>query len=102
MAKITDRDVEKIAALAKLRFDPSEKESYRVHLQEIVSYVEKLNELDTEGVDPTFSVQHRKQALRPDEVRPSLPREEALKNAPSQAHGFFRVPKVIRTERGDI
>lgn len=102
MAKITDQDVEKIAALAKLRFSKTERESYRVHLQEIISYVEKLNELDTESVDPTFSVQHRKQALRSDIVKTSLPQEEALKNAPAQSRGFFRVPKVIGSDRGQV
>jgi aspartyl-tRNA(Asn)/glutamyl-tRNA(Gln) amidotransferase subunit C len=101
MAKITDQDVEKIAQLAKLKFTQSEKEFYRHHLEEIISYVEKLNELDTEDVDPTFSVQHQKQPLRPDEVKPSLPRDEVLKNAPSQANGFFRVPKVISQDRGE-
>ncbi|NQT26060.1 Asp-tRNA(Asn)/Glu-tRNA(Gln) amidotransferase subunit GatC [candidate division KSB1 bacterium] len=101
MAKISDQDVEKIAQLAKLKITESEKESYRSHLEEIVSYVEKLNELDTDDVDPTFSVQQRKQVLRPDETKPSLPREDALKNAPSQANGFFRVPKIISQDRGE-
>ena len=102
MARITEQDVEKIARLAKLKITESEMESYRHHLEEIVSYVEKLNELDTEDVDPTFAVQHRKQALRKDEVKPSLPREEALRNAPAQANGFFCVPKIIDPDRGEM
>jgi aspartyl-tRNA(Asn)/glutamyl-tRNA(Gln) amidotransferase subunit C len=98
MAQITVKDVEKIAGLANLRFTDEEKEKFRGQLEQMVSYVEKLNELDTTNIEPTFAVQHEGTALREDEVKSSLSRDEALKNAPSQAHGFFRVPKVIERE----
>ena len=95
MAEIAIGDVEKIATLAKLRFSDDEKETYRAQLQNIITYVEKLNELDTEGVEPTFAVQHTDAVLREDEVKSSLSRDEALANAPARVHGYFRVPKVI-------
>ena len=60
-----------------------------------IALIEKLNELDTEGVEPTFAVQHTDAVLREDEVKSSLSRDEALANAPAQVHGYFRVPKVI-------
>jgi len=98
--KITREDVDKIASLAKLTFTDEEKESFRGHLEEIVSYVEKLNELETESVEPTYYIQEPGNAFRKDEIRPSLSQEEALANAPGKAHGFFRVPKVIQTGGG--
>lgn len=98
MAKISVKDVEKIAGLANLRFTGEEKEKFRGQLEQMVSYVEKLNELDTTSIEPTFAVQHGGTALREDEVKPSLSRDEVLKNAPSKSHEFFRVPKVIERE----
>ncbi len=92
---IQKEDVEKIAKLAKLQFSEDEIERFRTHLEEILAYVNKLNELDTEGVEPTYYVQHTGDAMREDQVKPSLPRQEALKNAPAQDKGFFRVPKVL-------
>ncbi|MBN2031624.1 Asp-tRNA(Asn)/Glu-tRNA(Gln) amidotransferase subunit GatC [bacterium] len=93
--RIQKEDVEKIAKLAKLQFSEDEIEKFRGHLEEILTYVNKLNELNTDGVEPTYYVQHAGDVMREDRVKPSLPREEALKNAPAQDKGFFRVPKVI-------
>ncbi|MCJ7812478.1 Asp-tRNA(Asn)/Glu-tRNA(Gln) amidotransferase subunit GatC [bacterium] len=92
---ITKEDVEKIASLAKLTFSENEIERFRGHLEEILIYVDKLNELDTENVDPTYYVQHATDVMREDHFQKSLPREDVLKNAPAQAKGFFRVPKII-------
>lgn len=93
--KVTIEDVEKVAALAKLHLDEEEKKKYREQLEQILTYVQKLNELDTEQVEPTYYVQYAGDAMRDDRVTSSLPREKALQNAPLQAHGFVRVPKVI-------
>ena len=98
--KINKEDVDKIAGLAKLTFTDEEKESFRGNLEEIVSYVEKLNELDTEAVEPTYYIQDAGNAFREDVVQPSLSQEDALANAPGKAHGFFRVPKIIETGGG--
>ncbi|HDQ45965.1 MAG TPA: Asp-tRNA(Asn)/Glu-tRNA(Gln) amidotransferase subunit GatC [bacterium] len=95
MARITVEEVEKVAALARLRLTDSEKESFRSQLDQMVSYVERLNDLDTTEIEPTFSVQDAGATLRGDEIRPSLPQETALMNAPSHSHGYFRVPKMM-------
>jgi len=94
--RITERDVEKVASLARLHFSDEEKKKFRVQLEQILTYVEQLNELNTENVEPTYFVQHTGDAMREDQVKASLPREEALRNAPAKAHGFVRVPKVIQ------
>jgi aspartyl-tRNA(Asn)/glutamyl-tRNA(Gln) amidotransferase subunit C len=87
--------VKKIAKLARLNFDERELTVYCEHLNEILNYVEKLNELDTENVEPTYSVHLNPEAMRDDQKKPSLPVEEVLKNAPVQKKGFFSVPSVI-------
>ena len=64
-------------------------------LNSILGHIEKLSELDTEGVEPTFHVFDVRNVFREDEVRPSLPTEEILKNAPVRDGNFFKVPKII-------
>jgi len=88
-------DVEHIAHLAKLRLSEEEKEKFGAQLSSILTYVEKLNELDTSGVEPTSHVLAIGNVMREDALRPSLPTDEALLNAPDRADNFFRVPKII-------
>ncbi len=97
--RVTKEDVEKMASLARLHFSEEEKVRTRRHLEQILTYVEKLKELNTKEVEPTYFIQNRGEAMREDWVEASLPRREALRNAPSQARGFFRVPKVILKSR---
>ena len=92
---ITGKDVEYIARLARLKFSEEEKEKFASQLAKIVEYVEKLNELKTEGVDPTAYVLPVKNVTRPDEVRLSLKREAVLKLAPRSGDGFVKVPQII-------
>jgi len=92
---ITKEDVEKIAKLAKLEFTEEEKQKFTQQLAEIVNYVEKLKELDTDDVEPTSHVIELKNVLREDRVRKSLSQEEALANAPAKRRSHFSVPKVI-------
>jgi aspartyl-tRNA(Asn)/glutamyl-tRNA(Gln) amidotransferase subunit C len=92
---ITIAEVDKVAALAKLQFSVKEKQRLANELAQIVGYMEKLNELDTEKVAPTSHVIDLKNVYREDKVESSLTQEEALKNAPAQRHGYFSVPKVI-------
>ncbi len=92
---ITIEDVEKVAALAKLEFSEAEKAKIAEQLDQIVGYVEKLQELDTEDVPPTTHVIDLVNVLRDDRVEPWLTQEEALRNAPAHKHGYFSVPKVI-------
>jgi aspartyl-tRNA(Asn)/glutamyl-tRNA(Gln) amidotransferase subunit C len=92
---VTIHDVEYVASLARLEFSDKEKEKLTHELNEILKYVEKLNELDTENVEPLAHVIELSNVFREDEVQPSISQEEALKNAPSKNDKFFKVPKVI-------
>lgn len=92
---ITTRDVEHVAALARLELDEAEKARFTDQLNAVLAYVEKLNELDTEGVEPTTHVLKPVNVLREDEVRPSWPVERVLMNAPDEEDGQFRVPAVL-------
>ena len=95
---ITVKDVENIAKLARLQFSGEEKQKFTKQLADIIAYVEKLNELDTENVPPTYHVLPLTNVKRRDEVRPWLKQDEALRNAPKKFKGFFSVPEVISSE----
>ncbi len=92
---VTRKDVEHIAELARLKFNEEELENFTEQLNEILSYVEKLNELDTENVKPLSHPVEGENVFREDAVKPSVNRKDALKNAPDSDDEFFRVPKVI-------
>ncbi len=92
---VTRKDVEHIAELARLKFKEDELENFTEQLNEILSYVEKLNELDTENVLPLSHPVEGENVFREDEVKVSVDRKDALKNAPDSDDEFFRVPKVI-------
>ncbi len=92
---VTIKDVEHIAELARLRFNEKELDNFTHQLNEILSYVEKLNELDTENVEPLSHPVENSNVFRDDEVKPSVKRDEALRNAPEKDDSFFKVPKVI-------
>lgn len=87
--------VERIAKLARLRIQPEEAERYAHQLGDILNYVEQLQAVPTEGVEPLTHPVPIHDVLRDDEPRPSLPRDAALANAPSTKDGFFCVPKVL-------
>ncbi len=92
---VTLDDVRKVAYLARLGFSAEEEARLVDELNRILGYVEKLNELNTEGVPPTSHVLPISNVFREDVVAPSLPQDELLANAPSKRGGYFRVPKVI-------
>jgi aspartyl-tRNA(Asn)/glutamyl-tRNA(Gln) amidotransferase subunit C len=92
---VTKKDVEKIAELARLKFSEEEIESFTPQMNEILSYMDKLNELDTENIKPLSHPVEQLNVFRKDEMKASIPTEEALKNAPSKDEHHFRVPKVI-------
>ncbi len=88
-----DRDqVLHVARLSRLRLSPEELERMPGELSKILEHVERMNELDLDGVEPTAHVVELQNVLREDEPRPSLPRERALQGAPDVAEGGFRVP----------
>jgi aspartyl-tRNA(Asn)/glutamyl-tRNA(Gln) amidotransferase subunit C len=93
--KVTPETVQQLCDLARLRLEPGEAESMRRDLERILDYVEKLGELDTEGVPATAHVIEIATPMRADDVERSLSLEEALRNAPKHTDGSFVVPRVI-------
>lgn len=91
-------ETKKIAELARLQLSEDELKKYQFHLNEILTYVEKLNELDTDEIQPTYYVQTSRETLREDRTKPSLTLEEVMQNAPAHGNDFFRVPKVIQSD----
>ncbi len=89
------KDVEKIAVLARLYITEEEKEKYTGQLNVILGYMEQLNKVDTSSVEPLSHPFELSNVFRDDEVQPSLPVDEALKNAPDKSGNYFKVPKVI-------
>ena len=88
--------VDKLAHLARLKFNDAEKQEIKTDLQRMIVFVEKLNELDLENVEPLLHMSGEVNVLREDEVQGSVSRTEALKNAPHHDEQFFKVPKVIK------
>ncbi len=93
--KISLKDVEHVARLARLDLGPEEKERMRRELDGILSYIDKLRALDTEGVEPTAHAVPMTNVMREDVTRPSFPQSDMLANAPDRSGEFFRVPKII-------
>ena len=94
--EVNDAMVDKLAHLAKLKFNDAEKQEIKADLQRMIGFVEKLNELDLDSVEPLLHMSDEVNVLREDEIRGSVSREEALKNAPLHDEQFFKVPKVIK------
>jgi aspartyl-tRNA(Asn)/glutamyl-tRNA(Gln) amidotransferase subunit C len=93
--KITMQEVEQVARLARVTLSDAEKERMRRELDGILSYIDKLRALDTEGVPPTSHAVPMTNVMREDEPVPSLPQEDMLANAPDRNGDFFRVPRII-------
>lgn len=94
--KITKEIIEKTAYLARLKFDSNEEESIKKDLQEMINWVDKLQEVDTEGVEPLTHMTVELNSLREDKAEHSISREDALQNGPKHDSKYFRVPKVIK------
>lgn len=92
---VTRDDVAYIAGLARLSFSDDEMGTMTTELNSILHYVEKLNEIDTEGVVPLSSIHDQTNVLRDDIEKVSIPTGLALQNAPDRQDRFFKVPKVI-------
>lgn len=92
---LVDIDVKYVAHLARLALTPEEEKTLGAQLGNILGYIDKLRELDVTNVEPTAHAVPMVNVTRADEVRPSLPREAALRNAPRQAGGLFVVPKIV-------
>jgi aspartyl-tRNA(Asn)/glutamyl-tRNA(Gln) amidotransferase subunit C len=88
-------DVKYVAHLARITLSPEEEQKIGAQLGSILGYIEKLGELDVSLVQPTAHAVPLINVTRPDEIQPSLPNEEALRNAPAQANGLFLTPKIV-------
>lgn len=95
MADISKDQVKHVANLARLAVTDEEVEMFTKQLGDIINYAELLNELDTENVEPTTHVLDLKNVMRKDEPKEWIKKEDALKNAPDQKDGQFRVPSIL-------
>lgn len=92
---ITKNDVEHVAFLARIKLSEEEKDIYTRQLSDIIKYMQKLNELDTENIEPTAHVLSLENVFREDKVGEHLNPEKVLLNAPDREGNFFRVPKIV-------
>ncbi len=88
-------DIEKVARLARIELSEEEKATFGNQLEQILTYMEQLNQLDTTGVEPTSHAIPINNAFRKDENRPSFPQEEVMSISPDQESGHFKVPRII-------
>lgn len=93
--KINRELLDKMAHLARLEFDDKDAEKMMHDMTAIINWVEKLNEVDTTGIEPLTSMSHEINSLREDKIQPQLTAEEVLKNAPRKTDTYFSVPKVL-------
>jgi aspartyl-tRNA(Asn)/glutamyl-tRNA(Gln) amidotransferase subunit C len=91
----TDFDIRYVAHLARIELTPAEEQKLGAQLSHILGYIEKLKELDVSRVEPTAHAVPLANVTRPDQVRPGMTNEEALRNAPAKARGLFIVPKIV-------
>jgi aspartyl-tRNA(Asn)/glutamyl-tRNA(Gln) amidotransferase subunit C len=95
MTRITIDEVKHVANLARLAITEEEAEKFSKQLDDIISFAEQLNELDTDHVEPTSHVLDMKNIFREDVAKPGLPVEEVVKNAPDHENGQIKVPAII-------
>jgi aspartyl-tRNA(Asn)/glutamyl-tRNA(Gln) amidotransferase subunit C len=88
-------DIERVAKLARIELSEQEKETFGNQFDQILTYMEQLNLLDTKGIEPTSHAIPVCNAFREDEVRPSYPKEEVLGIGPGEEEGHFKVPRII-------
>lgn len=96
LMEVNDQMVNKLATLARLRFNEIETASIKIDLQKMIAFVQKMDEVDTTGVEPLQHMSHRKNVWREDFVSGSCSKEDALKNAARHNQDFFMVPTMIK------
>lgn len=96
--QVNDALIDKLSRLAMLRFDAAEREALKADLEKMISFVDKLKELDTTGVEPLLHITDEVAVLRNDLPAHMLAKSEALQNAPVHNGDFFLVPKVIKKD----
>lgn len=99
MKELSAREVDHVAHLARLEITPAEREAFSRQLGQILTYVEQLSAIDTEGVEPLLSVFGRSDVMREDEAHIPLGVERVLQNAPEEENEQFRIPQIISDDR---
>ena len=94
--KITNKLIQDIAALAKLEFDEKSREKMKEDLERIIRFIDKLSEIDTDGVEPLIYLSEEVNVLREDEIKAVVSQVEALKNAPKKDSDYFKVPTILK------
>lgn len=97
--KISIDEIRHLAHLARLEFTEAEMQEMQGDMDKILGFVEKINELDLEGIEPLVYLSEERNVLRKDEAKQVLTKDEALKNAPDKDSDYFRVPKVLQREK---
>lgn len=92
---LSKKEVEHVAWLAHIELSDNEKSLFTDQFNEILDYFKKIDEIDTDGVEPTYHVLNVMNVTREDEIVPSLSTEEALKNAPKKKKKFFKAPRIV-------
>lgn len=96
--KISLDEIRHLAHLSRLEFSEEEMKDMQGDMDKILGFVDKINELDLEGVEPLIYLSEERNVLRADESKSILSKDEALKNAPDKDTDYFRVPKVLKRE----
>ena len=94
--KITNKLIQDIAALAKLEFDEKSREKMKEDLEKIIRFIDKLSEIDTDGVEPLIYLSEEVNVLREDEIKGVISQVDALKNAPEKDSDYFKVPTILK------
>ena len=94
--EVNNKLIQDIAKLSKLKFDDSAEEKMKVDLEKMLDFVDKLNEIDTEGVDPLIYMSEEVNVLREDKVTEETSQKDSLKNAPEKDSDYFKVPTVLK------
>ena len=94
--EVNNKLIQDIAKLSKLKFDDSAEEKMKSDLEKMLAFVDKLNEIDTEGIDPLIYMSEEVNVLREDKVTEETSQEDALKNAPQKDSDYFKVPTVLK------
>ena len=92
---ISKKEVEHLVWLSRVSLSEEEKELFTGQLNDILNYFNLIDEADTKDVPPTYNVLDLTNVFRKDVVKPSLPRDEALKNAPKKERGYFKAPRIV-------
>lgn len=95
MSRVDEKTIDQLAHLARLQFSPEEKKQIEKDLTRMLDFVDKLKEVDTEGVEPLIYMTDEVNMLREDNIKEEITHQEALLNAPKKDSDYFKVPRVV-------